>query len=149
MNLLECSTTLSSSSSSQVTRVTLPAASTPHTHRQTMTSLAVCLLPAVLLAILQVATPARDSAHIATGHASRHTPLGLLLRKRSLESALRGPPTSSLFSDSLIERMPTNKRGDEGYWIWMPAHGYMPIPREELAEQQGGQDSMGNLLRYG
>lgn len=111
-----------------------------------MTSLAACLLPAVLLALLQVAAPARDSAH-TVGHASRHTPLGLLLRKRSLEGALRGPPTSSIFGDTMLERSPSKR--DDGYWIWMPAHGYMPIPRDEVEEQQSGQESMGNLLRYG
>jgi len=111
-----------------------------------MSALTLCLLPMVLLSLIQIATPTRGSAH-SSSYIPRHTPLGMLLRKRSLEAALRGPPTSSLFADSLMEKR-SNKR-DDGYWIWMPAHGYMPIPRDEISANTGGSDNTGNLLRYG
>ncbi|BFZ14154.1 hypothetical protein BsWGS_17193 [Bradybaena similaris] len=108
-----------------------------------MTSIAVYLLPVALLAILHAVAPAEETGPLS-GPSPRHGALGLLLRKRSLEAALRAPP--SIYSESLIE---APAKRDDGYWIWMPAHGYMPIPTDDAPEQQGSRDSMGNLLRYG
>ncbi|CAG5123608.1 unnamed protein product [Candidula unifasciata] len=108
-----------------------------------MPSIAVYFLPVALFAILHAVAPAEESSRLS-GTSSRHGTLGLLLRKRSLEAALRAPP--SIYSESLIE---SPAKRDDGYWIWMPAHGYMPIPTDDAPEQQGGRDSMGNLLRYG
>ncbi|KAH9504260.1 hypothetical protein Btru_064475 [Bulinus truncatus] len=109
-----------------------------------MTSLAIYLLPAVALAVFHFAAPAEEGSGL-TGPLSRHNALRLLLRKRSLESALRAPP--SLYPDMLESPM---KRDNDGYWIWMPAHGYMPVPNDEVSEeQQRGQDRQGTILRYG
>jgi hypothetical protein len=27
---------------------------------------------------------------------------------------------------------PVEAKRDDGYWIWMPAHGYMSVPRDEV-----------------
>ncbi|KAK6963624.1 hypothetical protein BgiMline_030783, partial [Biomphalaria glabrata] len=107
-----------------------------------MTSLAIYLLPAILLAVFHAAAHAEDG----TGPLSRHNALRTLLRKRSLEAALRAPP--SLYSELLDSPLKRDSNGGD-YWIWMPAHGYMPVPNDEVTEQQGGQEKMGTLLRYG
>ncbi|CAL1541689.1 unnamed protein product [Lymnaea stagnalis] len=110
-----------------------------------MPSLSVYLLPVFLLAILHAVAPAEEGA-VFSGPTLRNNALRMLLRKRSLEAALRAP--RPMYADSLMNSR--NKRDDGDYWIWMPAHGYMPVPRDEVPEPQTDQrDSMGNLLRYG
>lgn len=38
-----------------------------------------------------------------------------------------------------------NKRN--GFWIWMPAQGYVSVPSEQFSE--GSKTNGGNVLRYG
>uniref|UniRef100_A0A0B6Z3P1 Uncharacterized protein n=1 Tax=Arion vulgaris TaxID=1028688 RepID=A0A0B6Z3P1_9EUPU len=108
-----------------------------------MPSIAVYFLPVALFAILHAVAPTEEASPLS-GPSPRHASLGLLLRKRSLETGFRAPP--SIYSESLIE---SPSKRDDGYWIWMPAHGYMPIPTDDAPEQPKDRDSMGNLLRYG
>ncbi|KAH3701087.1 hypothetical protein DPMN_076071 [Dreissena polymorpha] len=39
-----------------------------------------------------------------------------------------------------------NKRS--GFWIWMPAQGYVSVPNEQISEGTKGNGG-GNVLRYG
>ena len=58
-------------------------------------------------------------------------------------------PPSGLSKLSPHYRAPMKKRDRHGFWIWMPAQGYVSVPRGEVAggDRKGGSNS--NLLRYG
>ncbi|KAK7089850.1 uncharacterized protein [Littorina saxatilis] len=74
--------------------------------------------------------------------------LAHILRRRSAE--LQAPP--HIYASRLASYLrpsPSKRDPDGGYWIWMPAHGYMSVPRDEVVSSSGDKDSMGNLLRYG
>ncbi|XP_059140514.1 uncharacterized protein LOC131928468 [Physella acuta] len=101
-----------------------------------MPSIAAYLLPLALLAIFHCAAPAKEGSGPLRGNA-----LQQLLRKRSLEAALQ--PPAAFFE----EMEPLGKRGEQ--WIWMPAHGYMPVPTNEVEEDNTNKDTISNLLRYG
>lgn len=102
----------------------------------------------VCLACLSIIPGHQSQARSLDSDSSeKATPLGHILRRRSSE--LQGPP--QIYADRLSEILHGSsiKRADDGYWIWMPAHGYMSVPRDEVASQSRDNDRMGNLLRYG
>ncbi|RUS83921.1 hypothetical protein EGW08_008335 [Elysia chlorotica] len=114
-----------------------------------MQSSLTLFLPVALLALLQcaVTSPADDERAFGDGSRSQHSPLALLLRKRSLEAALRAPPSYSYYPESLFE--PEMKRGGKEMWIWMPAHGYIPVPSDHSSGSSGQEYRTANLMRHG
>lgn len=101
----------------------------------------LCLATLVLLAA--DASQAENSAETADLASPR---LAHLLRRRSSE--MQAPP--NYYESRLASYLrPVQAKRDDGYWIWMPAHGYMSVPRDEAGTNSGDKDIMGNLLRYG
>ena len=92
---------------------------------------------------------AADSAPARLSSAPSASSLAHLLRRRSAE--LQAPPphyyASRLGAGAFLGPAPSKR--DDSFWIWMPAHGYMSVPRDELVASSGDKDGMGNLLRYG
>ncbi|XP_076457759.1 uncharacterized protein LOC143291652 [Babylonia areolata] len=105
----------------------------------------------LLLALSASSTQSQDhnDAGSAPARLSAASSLAHLLRgRRSAE--LQAPPhyyAASRLGAGFFGSAPSKR--DDGYWIWMPAHGYMSVPRDEVASSSGDKDSMGNLLRYG
>ncbi|KAK3699675.1 hypothetical protein RRG08_062466 [Elysia crispata] len=117
-----------------------------------MQSSVTLFLPVALLALLHcAATSTADEERGLESMAdsrSPHSPLALLLRKRSLEAALRAPPSYGYFPDSLLEP-PELKRGGNEMWIWMPAHGYIPVPSDHSSHSASKEYRTANLMRHG
>ncbi|GFS20716.1 hypothetical protein ElyMa_003320300 [Elysia marginata] len=116
-----------------------------------MQSSVTLFLPVALFALLQCAAPstAEDERSLQSGAESRspHSPLALLLRKRSLEAALRAPPSYGYYPESMLE--PEVKRGGDEMWIWMPAHGYIPVPNDHGSNSASKEYRTANLMRHG
>lgn len=55
-------------------------------------------------------------------------------------------PSSLNAKRSIFGNRSTQKRG--GIWIWMPAQGYVSVPRDEVSGG-GSKGASSNLLRYG
>lgn len=55
-------------------------------------------------------------------------------------------PSSLNAKRSMFGNRSTKKRG--GIWIWMPAQGYVSVPRDEVSGG-GNKGASSNLLRYG
>jgi len=109
---------------------------------QVLVAALVCLAS---LALLASASQSEDSNSLSSASLNSAPSLGHLLRRRSAE--LQAPPHYYERMAGMLRSAPSKR--DDGYWIWMPAHGYMSVPRDEVAASSGDKDSMGNLLRYG
>ena len=58
-------------------------------------------------------------------------------------------PPPSVYMNKLqpyIQKPPSKRNG---FWIWMPAQGYVSVPQEEVAGGQSKGNGAGNVLRYG
>ncbi|KAK6172447.1 hypothetical protein SNE40_016094 [Patella caerulea] len=109
------------------------------------------ILLTLFICILGFAFSAPDTTDNAeVGAHENGGQLAYILAKRSSQMPLIPPPNiyQKRFS-TFFNRQAENKRAGDGYWIWMPAHGYMAVPRDEAMEDAGGRDGMNNLLRYG
>ncbi|KAL8587222.1 hypothetical protein ACOMHN_013306 [Nucella lapillus] len=113
------------------------------------------LHPALLLLVLCLALSSPALQSRAQAASSDHAPsrsaassLAQLLRARR-SAELQAPPHYYAASRLAGYFGSAPSKRDDGYWIWMPAHGYMSVPRDEVASSSGDKDSMGNLLRYG
>lgn len=115
-----------------------------------LSTLHVLSAAVLCLATLSLITGSQSqgSAADADSAPSRLSPASLahLLRRRSAE--LQAPPHYYASRLAAYLHSAPSKR-DDGYWIWMPAHGYMSVPRDEVVSSSGDKDGMGNLLRYG
>ena len=114
-----------------------------------LSTLHVLSAAVLCLATLSLITGSQSqgSAADADSAPSRLSPASLahLLRRRSAE--LQAPPHYYASRLAAYLHSAPSKR-DDGYWIWMPAHGYMSVPRDEVVSSSGDKDGMGNLLRY-
>ncbi|GFO39698.1 hypothetical protein PoB_006620300 [Plakobranchus ocellatus] len=113
-------------------------------------SVSLYFLPVALLAMFHCAAPAPEERPLQVGAAGRvpHSQLALLLRKRSLDAALRAPPSSAYYPDSMFAPEPKRGASDE-MWIWMPAHGYIPVPSNQGADTGRNEYRVANLMRHG
>lgn len=73
-----------------------------------------------------------------------------------LLSNLRNPNGVSLLAPPSIYKskfkpshQSTPTKRDGGFWIWMPAQGYVPVPRQDAGGESGRGSGSSNLLRYG
>lgn len=119
-----------------------------------MQSSLTLFLPVALMALLHCAAPstADDERRLSSGVESRgqHSPLALLLRKRSLDAELRAPPSYGYYPNSLVSEFePEVKRGGDEMWIWMPAHGYIPVPNDHGSSSGSKEYRTANLMRHG
>ncbi|KAK7497098.1 hypothetical protein BaRGS_00011628 [Batillaria attramentaria] len=87
------------------------------------------------------------SVDSSSAHSQTSSQLGHILRRRSSE--LQAPPQIYAPRFGNMMHAAPVKRDDGVYWIWMPASGYMSVPRDEVVAQSRDTDGMGNLLRYG
>ena len=60
--------------------------------------------------------------------------------------SLLAPPSVYMNKLQPYLQKPPSKRN--GFWIWMPAQGYVSVPQEE-AEASSKGNGAGNVLRYG
>jgi len=107
--------------------------------------LVAALVCVASLALFASASQSEDSSSLNSASLNSAPSLGHLLRRRSAE--LQAPPHYYERLAGMLRSAPAKR--DDGYWIWMPAHGYMSVPRDEVAAASGDKDSVGNLLRYG
>lgn len=106
----------------------------------------LCLASLALLATDASQAESYSADPASTRSAASSASLGHILRRRSAE--MQAPP--NYYESRLASYLrPVQAKRDDGYWIWMPAHGYMSVPRDEVPASSGDKDSMGNLLRYG
>ena len=63
--------------------------------------------------------------------------------------SLEAPP--NVYSNKIkrYNRFPLSTSKRNGFWIWMPAQGYVSVPAEQLAGGSSTGSGSGNLLRYG
>lgn len=116
-----------------------------------MASSALHLISLVLLCLATLSVVAGDQseasqAELDSDNAQLSASLSHILRRRS--ALLQAPP--QYYTPRLanyLQEAPSKR--DDGYWIWMPAHGYISMPRDESSIQSGNRNSMDNLLRYG
>lgn len=103
------------------------------------------LFSAALVVLSVIAPNLSQARNVHPDSTDISATLAHILRRRSSE--LQGPP--QIYADQLAEYLQAVpiKRND-GYWIWMPAHGYMSVPRDEPLSNRE-KDGTGNLLRYG
>ena len=61
-------------------------------------------------------------------------------------------PPPSVYMNKLQPyiQKPSKRNRHDGFWIWMPAQGYVSVPQEEVAGGSSkGNGGGGNVLRYG
>ena len=93
---------------------------------------------------METEEPSEDVPSAAEGHFvyvqtnSRHRRHGL---------SLLSPP--NMYQEKFapfLHRTPSKR---DGFWIWMPAQGYVSVPRQGQAGANGRGGANSNLLRYG
>ena len=60
--------------------------------------------------------------------------------------ALQAPPHVYM---NKLKRYYDEKTKRNGFWIWMPAQGYVSVPSEQLSEGSKNSGGNANVLRYG
>ncbi|KAK3581725.1 hypothetical protein CHS0354_015494 [Potamilus streckersoni] len=71
----------------------------------------------------------------------------LRLLLNSVRPALLAPPR--VYMDKVEPYLQKRTAKRDGFWIWMPAQGYVSVPREEVSGGTSKGSSTSNLLRYG
>jgi hypothetical protein len=106
------------------------------------------------LIALSVATPNKDAAG-APAEVREQSRLQYILanlRRRAELSAIAPPNVyqnkMAPYGNAPTAPMKRASADGDGFWIWMPAQGYVNVPRDEAAGAGGGA-SNSNLLRYG
>lgn len=73
----------------------------------------------------------------------------LLSNMRHNGLSLLPPPSVYMNKLQPFIETPSKRNRYDGFWIWMPAQGYVSVPQEEAAGGASKGNGAGNVLRYG
>lgn len=114
-----------------------------------------CQCLSLLLSILALSLIIQQTVAIETEGAVDTQEGGLsyilnnLRQKRTNRLSLLAPPYAYHHKLAPFLQQTAAKRGEGGFWIWMPAQGYISVPKDDEGANAGANPSKGSILRYG